>query len=121
MRGSSGIPRNYVYIPWSDRHWPNILAFVPDNTNGRLALGSIIREFREGDQRSLSQERFAEIADIDRTYYASIERGEGNPSFEMLWTIVSVLGVTWQEFGRALDEDPVLRRRPAGRSQRREP
>ena len=117
----SGTARYYVYIPWFEQHRHHILTFVSENTNGRLALGSIIREFREQDQRALSQERFAEIADIDRTYYASIERGEGNPSFEMLWTIVSVLGVTWQEFGRALDEDPVLRRRPAGRSQRREP
>ncbi|HEY9471086.1 MAG TPA: helix-turn-helix transcriptional regulator [Propionibacteriaceae bacterium] len=92
-----------------------------ENLEGRRALGSIIRAFREADRRSLSQERFAEIADIDRTYYAGIERGEGNPTFEMLWTIVSTFGLTWQEFGRALDHDALLSQRPPLRRQRRDP
>ncbi len=82
---------------------------------GRRALGKIIRDFRERDRRSLSQERFAEIAEIDRTYYAGIERGEGNPTFEMLWTIVSTLGISWQEFGRTLDEDKTLCKPPPPR------
>jgi transcriptional regulator with XRE-family HTH domain len=88
---------------------------VSKNLSGRRALGKILREFRERDRRSLSQERFAEVAEIDRTYYAGIERGEGNPSFEMLWTIVSTLGISWQEFGRTLDEDKALSKPPLQR------
>jgi transcriptional regulator with XRE-family HTH domain len=76
---------------------------------------------REQDRRSLSQERFAEVAEIDRTYYASIERGEGNPSFEMLWTIVAALGISWQEFGSTLDKNPILSKRPPQRRELSEP
>lgn len=107
--------QNYVYTPWFYRHAYHIIAFVSQNPSGRGELGKILREFRERDRRSLSQERFAEIADIDRTYYASIERGEGNPSFEMLWTIVSTLGISWQELGRTLDDDKVLSKPPPQR------
>jgi DNA-binding XRE family transcriptional regulator len=111
----SGSGQNYVYTPWFYRRVYHIIALVSQNPSGRRELGKIIREFRESDRRSLSQERFAEIADIDRTYYASIERGEGNPSFEMLWTIVSTLGISWQEFGRTLDDDTVLSKPPQQR------
>jgi transcriptional regulator with XRE-family HTH domain len=92
---------------------------VNKDVSGRAALGSVIRDLRENDPRSLSQERFAEVADIDRSHYASIERGERNLNFELLWMIVSALGISWQEFGRALDEHPALRRRPPDREQRR--
>jgi len=59
----------------------------------------------------------AAIADMDRTHYASIERGMANPTFEKLWAIVSGLGITWETFGRELDRHSVLRRRPITRSQ----
>ncbi len=107
---------DYVNTPSSYRHLSRILAIVTRTNAARRALGKILRTFREGDRRSLSQERFAEIAEIDRTYYASIERGEGNPSFEMLWTIVSALGISWQELGTTLDQDKVLSKPPRQRS-----
>jgi len=45
--------------------------------NPRLALlGQQIRRLRE--EKGLSQEEFAGLADIDRAYYGGIERGERN-------------------------------------------
>lgn len=86
------------------------------NPDGRKALGDVMRALRKKDPRDLSQERLGELADIDRTYVGSIEQGRRNPSFEQLWQILHVLGVSWTEFGRALDAEPPLRRPPVTRS-----
>lgn len=59
----------------------------------------------------------AAIADVDRTHYASIEQGLANPTFEMLWALVSAFEISWESFGRELDRYPVLRQRPITRSQ----
>lgn len=45
-------------------------------------FGQAVR--RERRKKRLSQEEFAVIADLDRSYMGAIERGEQNPS---LWTI----------------------------------
>jgi transcriptional regulator with XRE-family HTH domain len=45
--------------------------------NGRLvALGKQIRRLRE--EKGVSQEAFAALADLDRAYFGGIERGERN-------------------------------------------
>ena len=59
----------------------------------------------------------AAIADIDRSYYSSIEQGRANPTFEMLWTLVSAFEITWEAFGRELDGYPIMRQRPLTRSE----
>jgi transcriptional regulator with XRE-family HTH domain len=86
---------------------------VNRNPEGRRALGAILRRFREA--RDLSQQDLGLEADVDRTYVGAVERGEQNPSFENLWQLLSTLGVTWEEFGRALDAEPALRERPRTR------
>ena len=67
----------------------------------------MIRRLRE--ERALSQNALADLADVGRTYIGSVDRGERNPSFENLQQILSALRVTWSEFGQALDEEPALR------------
>ena len=52
---------------------------------------------------------------MDRTHYASIERGAANPTFEKLWGIVAGLEISWETFGRELDKQPRLRQRPITR------
>lgn len=54
-------------------------------------LGERLRVFRH--TKNLSQEKFAELAGLDRTYVSGLERGKRNPSFLMLIRLSESLGV----------------------------
>ena len=54
-------------------------------------LGQQIRRLRE--EKNLSQEEFAGIAEIDRAYYGGIERGERNVAALNLIKIAAALNV----------------------------
>jgi transcriptional regulator with XRE-family HTH domain len=56
-----------------------------------VSLGRQIRRLRE--EKNLSQERFAGLADIDRAYYGGIERGERNVAALNLIKIAEALSV----------------------------
>lgn len=58
-------------------------------------LGQRIRQLRK--QRSLSQEEFAHLAELDRSYIGQIERGERNLSFSNLYKIASALDLRISE------------------------
>jgi transcriptional regulator with XRE-family HTH domain len=55
----------------------------------RVALGAAVRSRRV--EQGISQEKLGEIADLDRTYISSVERGIRNPTIESLWKIASGL------------------------------
>ncbi len=57
----------------------------------RKELGEKIRKARE--KAKLTQADVAKAADIDVTYFSRIERGEANPSYEILHNILSILKV----------------------------
>ena len=59
------------------------------------ALGQGIRQVRE--DRSLSQERLAELAGLHRTYVSSVEQGRRNLSIENIQKIAKALGVSMTE------------------------
>lgn len=64
-------------------------------------FGQSIRRLRLNQR--LSQEEFAAVAGLDRSYVGAIERGEQNPS---LWTIArlaAALKVTFSEIMEDLD------------------
>jgi transcriptional regulator with XRE-family HTH domain len=65
-----------------------------------IILGKRIRHLRQ--QTGLSQEKLADKAGMDRTYYAGIERGERNPSVKNLAKIAGALGVS---IGTLFDEE----------------
>ncbi len=71
----------------------------------------MLRELRQA--RELTQEALAFEAKFDRTYIGQVERAEKSPTFEMLWRLLDALGVSWTDFGRALDAQPAIRRGPA--------
>ena len=74
--------------------------------NPRLALlGQQIRRLRE--EKGLSQEEFAGLANLDRAYYGGIERGERNVAALNLIKIALALGV---EVGELFPPLPALRR-----------
>lgn len=61
-------------------------------TNVRKNLGERIRFLRQ--QRKLSQEAFADICGLHRTYLGAIERGERNVSIDNLDRIAKGFGIT---------------------------
>jgi transcriptional regulator with XRE-family HTH domain len=66
-------------------------------------LGAVLRALREAHPEQPSQERVGEWADLHRNYVGSAERGERNVAFEALSRWLAALGVSWAEFGAAVD------------------
>lgn len=62
-------------------------------TRSRLskAFGLHVRRLRQ--EKGLSQESFAELCDLHRTYIGSIERGEKTPTLDTAAKIAKALGV----------------------------
>ncbi len=65
-----------------------------------LAVAELIKEMRH--QRQLSQEKLADLANLDRTYISGIERGLRNITLESLESIISALSISKSEFFFAL-------------------
>ena len=57
----------------------------------RARLGSNLRRLRT--ERGLSQEAFAGLANIHRTYVSDIERGARNPTITIVQRLGDALGV----------------------------
>jgi transcriptional regulator with XRE-family HTH domain len=66
-------------------------------------LGSVIRRLRT--ERGISQEGLAAISGIDRTFMGEIERGEANPSFDVLQRIAAGLTVRLSEVIRQYESE----------------
>ena len=58
----------------------------------QVELGSKVRALRE--EKGYSQEVFASIADLDRTYIADIEGGKRNVSLEVIWKLAKAFGIS---------------------------
>lgn len=54
-------------------------------------LGKVIREARTSQE--LTQEKLAEILGVDKRTIVTIEKGEGNPTFEKLYPLISYLKI----------------------------
>jgi XRE family transcriptional regulator, regulator of sulfur utilization len=67
------------------------------------SLGRAIRRLRT--ERGISQEGLAAISGIDRTFMGEIERGEANPSFDVLQRIASGLSVQLSELMRQYESE----------------
>ncbi|UUF81128.1 helix-turn-helix domain-containing protein (plasmid) [Xanthomonas oryzae pv. oryzae] len=59
-------------------------------------LGNRIRELRK--KQGISQEDFALSIDMDRSYFAGVEAGKRNISFNNLSKIIKGLGVSFANF-----------------------
>jgi transcriptional regulator with XRE-family HTH domain len=59
------------------------------------ALGKNVRSAREKNE--LTQEKLAEIAELDPTYVSGIERGIRNPGIKNVAKIAKALGITISE------------------------
>ncbi len=54
------------------------------------------------NQRKLSQEKFALLIDMDRTYYASVESGKRNISLKNIKKICDGFGISLEEMFKGL-------------------
>ena len=59
-------------------------------------IGQKIKEIR--NNKNLSQEKLANIADIDRTYLPDIEKGNGKISIQILNKITNALEIRLSDF-----------------------
>lgn len=62
-----------------------------ESDQARKALGEKLRKAREAAK--LTQQEVATKAGVHVNYYARIERGEENPSYTKLQSIMKVLGI----------------------------
>ncbi len=60
-----------------------------------IQIGKSMRKIRENRDRT--QEEVAAEAGIEMSYYSKIERGEANPSLEIMYAIVKALHVNSSE------------------------
>jgi transcriptional regulator with XRE-family HTH domain len=61
-----------------------------------LKIGMRIRELR--NEKKLSQEALANIAEVDRTYMTKVETGKRNVTVKILDKIIHALGTTHRSF-----------------------
>ena len=71
-----------------------------------VLLGKRVHELRAA--KKWSQEEFAHVSGLHRTYIGQIERGEKNISFENLSKVAGVLGVTLSELLSGLEDGSAL-------------
>jgi transcriptional regulator with XRE-family HTH domain len=57
-----------------------------------LAFAKTLKEFRQA--KKISQERLADLCDLDRTYISLLERGKRNPSIEIVFSLAKGLGIS---------------------------
>lgn len=64
--------------------------------------GARLRALRK--ERGYTQEQLAELTKLSTRHIAGIEKGEANPSFEVLYTIISVLGTSFDAIFNPADK-----------------
>ncbi len=74
---------------------------MPKRDTLLIALGRSLRSQRE--VKGHSQEKLAELADLDRTYISDIERGNRNPGIKNVARIAKALGITTAELCKGVD------------------
>lgn len=65
---------------------------VSFNAESAVAFGGVVRVYRK--DLGLSQEALAHMADIERTHFSAIERGQNQPSLWLILKIAKALGVS---------------------------
>jgi len=76
-------------------------------------VGSTIRRLRE--QRGVSQEAFAQLAELDRSFYGRIERGTQNIALKTLCVVAGALQVHPAELLCDILDSDCESLKPAGR------
>lgn len=72
-------------------------------TEIQRAFGQAIRKFRT--ERSISQETFADMCDLHRTYISDIERGLRNVSIDNIDKMAKALNVKISDIFKEVEKD----------------
>jgi len=80
---------------------------------GRQLVGKNVRRIRV--DQGISQERLAYDAGVDRSYLGGIERGEENPTVDVLERLANRLDVAISDLFLHLAEDSRIEGLPRGR------
>ena len=64
--------------------------------NIKTSIGNRIRDLRK--KKNISQEKLAELSELDRTYINSVENGKRNISIENIEKIAKALNCSLQDF-----------------------
>ena len=67
-----------------------------------VAFGHLVRKLRK--EKGYSQEAFADLCDIDRSYMGGVERGERNLALLNIERIVAALEIKPSAFFKELDK-----------------
>jgi DNA-binding XRE family transcriptional regulator len=90
---------NYTYSPLTYLHQWLLFLFM----DIQQKFGKTLRKLR--DQKGLSQEKFSFVVNLDRTYIASIERGERNLSLNNIEKISKAFDLSLSEFFKMVEEN----------------
>lgn len=74
--------------------WYNSRKVLPMDI--RILVGKRVKELR--NRLGVSQEELAEIAELDRTYITSVERGKRNISIVNIEKIATALNISLRDF-----------------------
>jgi transcriptional regulator with XRE-family HTH domain len=58
----------------------------------KVVFGKVIRQLRE--ENAMTQEKLAELADIDRTYIYRLETGKRSPSLDIVFRLADALKIS---------------------------
>lgn len=84
---------------------------------GRILVGRNIRRIRVA--KGIAQERLAFDAEIDRSYLGGMERGEHNPTIDVLERVAGTLAVPLRDLFAELSASDDLPSLPRGRKARK--
>lgn len=65
-----------------------------------IRISQTIKYFRQ--KQGLSQEKLAQLANLDRTYISGIERGARNLTINSLENIIQALNISYEDFFKHL-------------------
>ena len=68
-----------------------------------IDFGNRLRNLRI--QKKISQEKFADLTQLDRTYISGLERGIRNPSFIILQKIANCLEISINKLFQEVDDE----------------
>jgi transcriptional regulator with XRE-family HTH domain len=117
-RGFKSRPLCYLSGDYPDLCRPKVRRFLTLSGVDALIqrLGKRIRELRA--QRGWSQEQFADVCRVHRTYMGHLERGEKNVSFSSIERVAKALDVSLAELFDGLEAGTSLTLPAANRSGR---